>query len=122
MKTQTTMASDLAMNDRWLASSDSAKSPDERQAEGRPARKHAEDLMHIIAMTTRSEMDLSEAILAALRDTPSYAAATKVFVESFKTDDGWGTTTVGRFWRDDDFALLRSILNRWFSTEGAISS
>ena len=78
----------MAMNDRWRAASDSAKSPGERQAEGRQARKHAEDRMRIIAMTTRSEMDLSEAILSALRNTPSYAAATKVFVESFKTADG----------------------------------
>lgn len=111
----------MAMNDRWRAAS-AATSPEERHAEGSLARKHAEDLMRIVAMTTRSEMDLTETMLAALGRTPSYAAAAQVFAESFRRDDGWATTAVARNWRDDDFALMRDILNQWFSPLRAASS
>jgi hypothetical protein len=77
--------------------------------------------MRIVAMTTRSEMDLTETMLAALGRTPSYAAAAQVFAESFRRDDGWATTAVARNWRDDDFAQMRGILNQWFSPARAAS-
>ena len=104
----------VAMEDRRRAAADAARSPAERQDEGRQARKHAEDVMRIIAMTTRSEMDGAESLLVALRDTPSYAAAMEACRENFMTAEGWGTATVARLWREDDFALMRNVLNQWF--------
>lgn len=103
----------IAMNDRWLAAS-TAASPEARLAEGRLARKHAEDLMRIMAMTTRAEMDLAKTMLAALRGTPSYTAAARVFADSFTSANGWAAPTVARSWRDDDFALMQSVLALWF--------
>lgn len=103
----------IAMNDRWQASS-AAASAEARLTEGRLARKHAEDLMRIMAMTTRAEMDLAGAMLAALRETPSYLAAAQVFAESFTAASGWAAPAVARNWRDDDFALMQSVLAQWF--------
>lgn len=106
----------VAMNDRLRASLDAASS-DERLAEGRLAHKHAEDLMRIIAMTTRSEMDLTATMLAVLRRTASYETAVAICAENFGPDTGWASRAVSRSWRDDDFALLRTILKQWFSLE-----
>lgn len=103
----------IAMNDRWLAAA-AADTPEKRIEEGRLARKHAEDLMRIIAMTTRPEMDLAETMLAALRGTPSYVAASRIFAESFASEKGWAAPVVARSWRDDDFALMLQVLERWF--------
>jgi hypothetical protein len=64
-------------------------------------------------------MDVTETILAVLRRTPSYAAAATVFAESFSPDNGWAMAAVARNWQDDDFALMRTILNQWFSPQSA---
>jgi hypothetical protein len=103
----------IAMNDRRQASL-AAASAEARHTEGSLARKHAEDLMRIMAMTTRAEMDLAGAMLAALRETPSYLAAARVFAESFTSASGWAAPAVARNWRDDDFALMQSVLAQWF--------
>lgn len=103
-----------AINDRKLASSDPEESAEIRIAEGRSALKHTEDLMRIVAMTTRSEMDRSEPILSMLRGTPSWAAASQAFAESFESSVGWNVTEAAKNWRDEDFEVMRQILTRWF--------
>ncbi len=107
----------IAMNDRWQAAA-TGDSAEARNMEARQARKHAEDLMRIIAMTTRAESDLADTLLGRLRGTPSFRTAADVFANSFMAENGWAAPVVSRGWRDDDFAVMQTTLARWFGDRG----
>lgn len=105
----------VAMRERRAASQDSAKTPTERNAEDAQARKHANDVFRVIAMTTREENDLAANVLKATRDTAVFAHAADTCNEFFMSGGAWGTQIVAPQWRKEDFQLIQATLVRWFS-------
>lgn len=105
----------VAMSDRRLASQDASLSAEARQVESLQARKHAEDVCRVMAMTTRGESESASDVLDAVRPCPAFAAASGAFSAFFKTDGDWGSQVVAKRWHADDFRLIQSTLAAWLS-------
>ena len=104
----------VAMRDRRVASQNANVGQAERALEEGQARKHAQDIFRIAAMTTRQESDLAPNVLQLLRPTAVYAAASETFLQLFGSDS-WGTDVVSSAWRPDDVRLILGSLTAWFS-------
>ncbi len=104
----------VAMRDRHRASQDASSSAEERQAEDRQARKHAEDVCRVMAMMTREESELAGNILAVVRPTPAFVAAADAFAVFFQANEHWGSQVVAPKWQVEDFQLIQNLLAIWF--------
>jgi hypothetical protein len=103
-----------AAADRRQHSQNPEKSAEARQFAGSQAEKHANDVWRVIAMATRNESDHATEILNSIRTTSVYARASTSYRELFGEDNAWGATVATGSWRDEDFRVIRTVIESWF--------
>ena len=107
-----------AMRDQREKTRDPAIAPGNRDFHERQARKHAQDVCRILAMTTRDEADTIRPVLAAVRLTDAWRDAAAIAQEYFRAD-GYGVAVVGTFWTPEDLATMTASLQSWFNPDFA---
>ena len=105
-----------AMRDQHAKSRDAGLSARAREFHDRQARKHAQDVIRIVAMTTLEESDRIGAVLDTARPTRAWQIAAEIVKGYFLAEDGYGATVVSGFWNSDDQRLVTDLLTRWFAT------
>ncbi len=104
-----------AMRDQREKARDTAIAPGNRDFHERQARKHAQDVCRILAMTTREEADAIGSVLAAVRTTEAWQDAAGIAREYFMPATGYGVSVVGTFWMPEDLATMTASLQSWFN-------
>lgn len=102
-----------AMRDQREKAADERRSSAERDGTRDLAKKHAQDVCRIVAMTTRDERDAVAEVLGAIRESPSFVQAVAIAAEYFHSE-GWGSAVVEFAWAPDDLQLIRDTLAAWF--------
>ena len=84
------------------------------------AAKHANDILHALAMATQEEVDGAGSVLADLQQHPVFAESCAVNANYFG-DNGWGRRIVTNKWDATQLPTLFDLLNRWFPPAKATS-
>ena len=103
-----------AAHQRWAIAQNDQKSADDRAFARSQAIKHAQDVCRIIAMMTRDEGDRALSVSKQFHHTPAFTVACDAVAHAFSGDQSWAPALVAEYWRDTDFALIRSTLATWF--------
>jgi len=104
-----------AMRDQYTKSRDAGLTAREREFHDRQARKHAQDVFRIVAMTTLEESDGIGEVLSTVCSTHAWQMASEIVQNYFLSKDGYGATVVSGYWSLEDQVLVTSLLTRWFT-------
>ena len=105
-----------AMADFWEKASSPGGLPDDRTKARKQAEKHARDVCRSVAMMTEHERGNSERILENIRQSESFRKACEIYKRAFHTD-GWALELVRDQWQDEDFDVIRDLLDSWYGPE-----
>ncbi|MCX7044875.1 MAG: hypothetical protein NTX50_05205 [Candidatus Sumerlaeota bacterium] len=78
------------------------------------AKKHAQDVCRVIAMTTRDERDSAESVASAIQEADAFKRAVTIQNDFFQKEDGWGRLVIQTQWLEDDLRAILDTLSSWF--------
>lgn len=99
----------------WINAQKQPPTGKKRDWLGEQAKKHAQDLWRIIALTTRDESDaISGELKSAVQKGLKYKSAKTALTQLFVPEDGFGGRAGSEDWEPNDVSTMQDMLTRWF--------